>query len=200
MMIFDVMHQYRITAVGQLIAQWRVPCEGKLSRVDGQLIMIAKDYTNQPTITSIDVAFANSIFFLNPNATIEFAATFNALPIVPAISLNATDLGVEIHDTVSFPGQVMTVVINVSNAPSPFMLYLRPRLIITPLTETPKPTGGRQEIAHLDQLDDKKLKLGTKDVPDLHAVGSKIGISSAPVNLRVLVERFRPNTTPRGGN
>jgi len=145
MITVDFPHQQRILAAGQYVETWRIPCEGSLSRVEGIIILIAKDYVNQPTISQLDIQLQNQQFLLMPNDSLNFGATFGGVPVTPVPNLKDTDVGIPIYTIVTAGGGNITITISFSAVPDTFMLYIRPQLRITGLKEPLKPQGGRQE-------------------------------------------------------
>lgn len=151
MRILDFPHQQRIVGPTTYIEQWRIPCDGTKSEVSGQIIIVAKDYTNQPTVSVLDIAFLNTIYNLLPNATINFAATVGGLAVTPVTSLKDTDVGTPIHGVITRGGELVTITVTVTVVPDPFMLYIRPMIKVVPIT-TPD--------SHLEKFKGNKIELG----------------------------------------
>lgn len=151
MRILDFPHQHRILAPGTYIEQWRIPCEGSSSLVEGQIIITAKDYTNQPTFSACNIDFLNSVYHMMPNAEINFAATFAGVGVVPATTFKDSDIGTPILGKITRGGELVTITITATVVPDPFMLYIRPLIKVTGLPEvatTPveKAKGSKIEL------------------------------------------------------
>lgn len=145
MITVDFPHQHRIIAPGQYIETWRVPCEGTISRVEGMIIIVAKDYTNQPTVSQLDFQLNNQLFLLMPDARLNFAATLAGLAVAPVTSLKDTDVGIPVFSIVTAGGGDLVITVAFTVVPDPFMLYIRPQLRITGMKDAPQAPGGREE-------------------------------------------------------
>lgn len=135
-----------IAPAGTYICRFRIPCEGAVSRVDGQLILTCKDYINQPTINLLDIQFGNNVYNLMANQ-LQTVDTYAGLAVTPDISLKETDVGIEIHDFITAPSGLLVLTVNFLVVPDPFMFYIRPRLFVSPFVAGPRSDGGRQEVS-----------------------------------------------------
>jgi len=134
MRVINFPHQHRIIAPGQYIESFRVPCEGTASTVEGSIIIVAKDYTNQPTFDQADITWLNTVFHMMPNNTLTFAATFAGAAVTPLVTFKDSDVGVHIEGVISTGGELLTITLNLTAVPDPFMLYIRPMLRVYGLT------------------------------------------------------------------
>lgn len=135
-----------IAPAGTFITQFRIPCEGQVSRVDGMIILTCKDYTNQPTIDNLDLQFGNNVYNLMANQ-LNTVDTYAGAPVAPDISLKETDIGIEIHDFITAPSGLLVLTVNFSVVPDPFMFYIRPRFYVAPYVAGLKTEGARSEVS-----------------------------------------------------
>lgn len=148
MRIINFPHQYSVLGPGQYIESWRVPCEGALSRVEGGIIIIAKDYTNQPTFSQVDITWLNSVYHLMPDATLQFAATFAGLAVVPTPTFKDNELMFPVEGIITRGGELLTITITATAVPDPFMFYFRPMIKVYGLVSATKPNQKGLELQY----------------------------------------------------
>jgi len=164
-----------VPGTGEIYLRYPLPVMFDYHHVEGQIIIVAYDYTARPTLNNLRILQTGRQLVIvnvaNLPAQPGFAFSYNAVALAPLLSLRDTDIGFLINTDYDASSNVFEIRATVAANPAVagFMLSIRPRLTITAaarnvqMVESSKVIGG---IPIPDDLSGRvEVKFGAREEP-----------------------------------